>query len=251
MSTYQFCSQKGKNGWLLLSLMFFTLSACVHERPKTADPIAEDSHEYVDLGLPSGLKWATCNVGASSQYDPGDYFAWGETTTKSEYSVENSKTYGVKYRGDISGYPDLDAACANWGDKWRLPTRKEAEELIENCRWIWIRSIGGWRGRGPNGNSIFLPVTGYCDATLGGRVSGLPGSRGIIWYIVGRYWTATPTQADASKGHAWSIRFIATPELYPMDVDLYPMDVDRNDYGPILNGVGERNEGYAVRPVLD
>ena len=92
----------------------------------------ERGHEWVDLGLPSGVKWATCNVGASDPWEYGDYFAWGETSPKSEYTKENSKTYN-RNMGDISGNPNYDAARANWGGSWRIPTKKEFHELGTEC----------------------------------------------------------------------------------------------------------------------
>ena len=94
-------------------------------------------HEYVDLGLPSGLKWATCNVGAEKPEDYGDYFAWGEIETKSEYTESNSLTHG-KQMDDISGDVQYDVAAANWGDSWRMPTKDEMIELVSNCEWEWI-----------------------------------------------------------------------------------------------------------------
>ena len=123
-----------------------------------------NGHEWVDLGLPSGVKWATCNVGASSPSDYGNYYAWGETTTKSEYTKENSKTYG-KSMGDISGNRSYDAARANWGGSWRMPTRSEFIELVENCNWAKIeyggRGYGGLKATSKtNGNSIFFPAAG-------------------------------------------------------------------------------------------
>lgn len=120
-----------------------------------------NGHGYVNLGLPSGLKWATCNVGASSPSDYGSYFAWGETTTKSSYTEENSRTYNVDL-GDISGDPNYDAARANWGSTWRMPTKSEFEELLNKCKWTWTTSGGkkGYKIVGPNGNSIFFPSAG-------------------------------------------------------------------------------------------
>ena len=125
-----------------------------------------NGHDYVDLGLPSGLKWATCNVGASRPEDYGDYFAWGEIKTKSEYTDENSLTYG-KDIGNISGNSQYDVASAQWGSSWRLPILAEIEELEEQCTWKWIAIDGhkGYRVIGPNGNSIFLPAAGYRSYT--------------------------------------------------------------------------------------
>ncbi len=122
-------------------------------------------HEWVDLGLPSGLKWATCNVGATNPEDFGDYFAWGEITTKSTYTESNSSTYG-KTIGDISGNATYDAARANWGETWRMPTSTEIDELINNCIWEWTiqNGINGYKVIGPNGNSIFFPTADSdCD----------------------------------------------------------------------------------------
>ena len=120
-----------------------------------------NGHTYVDLGLPSGLLWATCNIGATSPEEYGDYFAWGETSPKEEYTEENSLTYG-KQMSDISGNAQYDAATANWGGDWRMPTRAEQQELLNNCTWTWTtqNGVNGYNVEGPNGNSIFLPAAG-------------------------------------------------------------------------------------------
>ena len=116
-------------------------------------------HGYVDLGL--SVKWATMNVGASSPEDYGSYFAWGETSVKSSYTGDNCSTYG-KSIGDIGG-TSLDAARANWGGSWRLPTIEEFQELLDNCNWTWT-TLNGKAGyevvSKKNGNSIFLPAAG-------------------------------------------------------------------------------------------
>ena len=129
--------------------------------PKVTKSII-NGHEYVDLGLPSGLKWATCNVGASSLEEYGDYYAWGEIETKSEYTEDNSKTDG-KWMSDISGNSIYDVARAKWGGSWRLPTEKELEELESKCTWEWTTQNGkkGYKVTGPNGNSIFMPAAGF------------------------------------------------------------------------------------------
>ena len=135
-----------------------------------------NGHEYVDLGLPSGLKWATCNVGATKPEGYGNYYAWGETATKSKYTEDNSLTYGhsissLQSQGIIDGNSNLtpqhDAATANWGGSWRMPTYDEQEELLNNCTWEWTtqNSISGCKVTGPNGNSIFLPAAGGRDGT--------------------------------------------------------------------------------------
>ncbi len=135
-----------------------------------------DCHEAVDLGL--SVKWATCNVGASSPSDYGDYFAWGETEPKKDYSwdtykwcrgTENSMTrYCTKSNlGVIDNrkvlMPSDDIATVKWGSKWRIPTGEMYEELINKCKWVWTELDGhsGYRITGPSGNSIFLPTAGY------------------------------------------------------------------------------------------
>ena len=131
-----------------------------------------NGHEYVDLGLPSGLKWATCNVGANNPEDYGNYYAWGETATKSEYTEDNSLTYGLgisalQAQGIIDGNSNLtpqhDAATANWGGSWRMPTREQMKELVEHCEWEWtqVNGVNGAKVIGPNGSCIFLPAAGY------------------------------------------------------------------------------------------
>ena len=144
-----------------------------------------NGHGYVDLGLPSGLKWATCNVGASQPHGYGNYYAWGETTTKESYDESNCTTYGQQIN-DFSGNVTYDAARANWGSTWRMPTKAEIEELINNCTWTWTTQIGvnGYRVTGPNGKSIFLPAAGYCDGSS---------RTGVGEY--GTYWSSTPDES--------------------------------------------------------
>ncbi len=130
------------------------------------EPEPTTGHEWVDLGL--SVKWGTCNVGASSPSDYGSYFAWGETTTKSSYTSDNCKTHN-RDMGSIAGDSSYDAARANWGGNWRLPTEEEMEELIVRCTWIWTAiKVGqdGYKVTGPNGNSIFLPAAGRYGESL-------------------------------------------------------------------------------------
>lgn len=144
-----------------------------------------NGHEYVDLGL--SVKWATCNVGASKPEDYGNYYAWGETGTKSSYTDDNSKTYG-KQMYDIKGNSLYDAARANWGGTWRLPTKAELEELNNKCTWKWTTQNGvkGYKVTGPNGNSIFLPAAGYrYGSSLKEAGEG------------GFYWSSTPEENDS------------------------------------------------------
>ena len=181
--------------------------------------------EYVDLGL--SVKWATCNVGASKPEEYGDYFAWGETTTKDTYSTSNCPTYGL----DISqlqsqGYIDsegnltaqYDAAFSNWGGSWRMPTESEMQELLNKCNWKWKKQNGvkGYKVTGPNGNSIFLPAAG---CRIGSSLDDA-GSHG-------RYWSSTPL----SDYHlAYRLNF---------------------DSGGHYASNTYRGYGYSVRPVLE
>ena len=127
----------------------------IKEKLGIKDPY--NGHEYVDLGLPSGLKWATCNVGASSPEDYGDYYAWGETETKSTYNwstykwCNGSSSTLTKYctdssRGTVDDKTTLDleddVAHVKWGGDWRMPTRQNYSELIYNCIWEWTTQGG-------------------------------------------------------------------------------------------------------------
>ncbi len=144
-----------------------------------------NGHEYVDLGLPSGTLWATCNVGANSPEEYGDYFAWGETTPKEFYSwgtykwcngTSNSLTkycFDGKW-GTVDRYIELvhedDAAHVNWGNGWRMPSADQIRELIKYCNWEWtfIDNISGCKFVSTiNGNSLFFPAAGwYIDTSI-------------------------------------------------------------------------------------
>lgn len=157
-----------------------------------------NGHDWVDLALPSGLKWATCNVGASSPEDYGNYYAWGETEEKDDYSWSTSTTYG-KEMGDIGGNASYDVARKLWGGTWRLPTQAEFEELLDedNCTWEWTTQSGvnGYRVTSKiNGESIFLPATGYRNGTS----LNYAGSFGY-------YWSSTPYESDT--GYAYDLGF--------------------------------------------
>ena len=138
-------------------------------------------HDYVDLGLPSGILWATCNVGADAPEEFGDYFAWGETEPKDYYFVGNyqycnggentltkycnNSNYG--YNGFTDDLTTLssedDAATANWDNAWRMPTKEEWLELYSNTTVIWTtqNGVNGRLFTASNGNSLFLPAAGF------------------------------------------------------------------------------------------
>jgi len=194
-----------------------------------------NGHEYVDLGLPSGLLWATCNVGASSPDDYGDYFAWGETTTKTTYNWSTYKWCNgdydrmTKYNTD-SDYGTVDnktvldlsddAARANWGGSWRIATIEEWSELTntDNCTWIWT-SQGEHEGykvvSKSNGNSLFLPAAGYRDDSELDNAG---------W--AGYYWSSS-LHADYPD-NAWSLDFSSGGDHW---------------------GIRDRYYGPSVRPV--
>ena len=172
----------------------------------------------VDLGL--SVNWADWNVGATSPEEDGDYFAWGETSPKSGKYVESTYRYhdGSSYihiGRNISG-TQYDAARANWGGSWRMPTEEECEELRDKCTWTWTtyNGVNGMKVTGPNGNSIFLPAAGWRDGTLSGRGS------------LGNYWSGSLRESDSSR--AWRL-FFGSSGSY----------VDYND----------REDGHSVRPV--
>ena len=138
-----------------------------------------DDHEWVDLGLPSGTLWATCNVGASSPEEYGDYFAWGEVdpNLKDVYDLSTYKwcngteTSFTKYctnssYGTVDNKKELDpeddAAVVNWGEDWRMPSVEQLDELMTKCTWTWTTMNGVYGGlvTGPNGNTLFLPAAG-------------------------------------------------------------------------------------------
>ncbi len=143
-----------------------------------------ENHDWVDLGLPSGTLWATCNVGATRAEEYGSHFAWGETTTKDRYDWDtykygNSPTTITKYCtestwGTVDNKtilePSDDAATVNWGGNWRTPTREELDELRTECTWTWTRLYGkyGYEVTGKNGVNLFLPAAGYRDSAGNG-----------------------------------------------------------------------------------
>lgn len=137
-----------------------------------------NGHEFVDLGLPSGTLWATCNIGASKPEEYGYYFAWGETSTKLSYISSNYSYSGKLKKLSLKN----DAANANWGGSWRMPTKAEQEELRNSSYtiWTWIsqKGVNGYKVTSKiNGKSIFLPAAGYrynSDLTN-------PGSYGGYW----------------------------------------------------------------------
>ena len=165
--------------------------------PNIPDPNPNTgNHEYVDLGL--SVKWATCNVGANKPEEYGDYFAWGETEPKSTYDWSNYKWCNGSYKtltkynnsssyGTVDNKTTLDlsddAARANWGGSWRMPTDAELTELREQCTWTWTTQNGVYgykvtsKKSGYTSKSIFLPAAGYRY----GSSLDYAGSGGLYW----------------------------------------------------------------------
>lgn len=145
-----------------------------------------NGHGYVDLGLPSGTIWATCNVGASSPEEYGDYFAWGEVEPKSSYNWNNyiygSGTPLQKYNeDDWKAGLDIqdDAAHINMGGHWVMPSKAYVDELVNGTTSSWetLNGVNGRRFTGSNGNSIFIPASGYKMNSS----SSYAGSSGFLW----------------------------------------------------------------------
>lgn len=156
---------------------------------------AINGHDYVDLGLSSGTLWATNNIGANTPAGYGNYFAWAETKSKKVYSKENCTTYNTRMYFDglpsniksdtiramlrIIDNPKYDAARANWGEGWQLPSSADFAELNKECIWQYMTIDGhnGYKITGPNGNLVFLPMAGYIEETYKSQV----GTGGFYW----------------------------------------------------------------------
>jgi len=203
----------------------------------------DNKNKFVDLGLPSGTLWATCNVGAYSAGDYGDYFAWGEIQPKKYYSWGTYKWCNkawnklTKYCDKTScgdkGFADNlttleacdDAATVNLGNGWRTPSQTEIQELIDNCRCGWrkLNRTIGLLFTGPNGNSIFLPAGGNrIDGTHNGvgefmlyltnslcSEAGSP-SETRVWGLGSS--EPKPTSAFANRAFGYLVRPVYSPE---------------------------------------
>ena len=184
---------------MLMTAVSFTAGCKPEDNPNNGGD--NDNHEYVDLGLPSGTLWATCNVGAETPEGYGNYYAWGETSIKTVYEANNYKYFQgedcllTKYCNDVEegfqGYSDTltvllaedDAATANWGTTWRMPSEQEFEELYQNTTHMWVvqNGVNGRVFTAANGNSIFLPVAGA-----------FWGSHGLVAVgEIGLYWSSS------------------------------------------------------------
>lgn len=161
--------------WILASIIFSVgQTSCFEEEENEEEP-EEYFYEYVDLGLPSGLKWATMNVGATIPEEYGGYYSWAEITEKDIYGWNNNYKYDMPESSlfvtdvvDSCGNLTYshDAASMNWGGQWRTPTEAEFKELIDCCEWTWttLNGVNGYKVSSKakdNDNSIFLPASGH------------------------------------------------------------------------------------------
>ena len=191
-----------------------------------------DSHHphLIDLGLPSGTKWACCNVGASKPEEYGGYFSWGETTEKSSYTDDNyldGKGTSYDIGKNITG-TQYDAATANWGSPWVMPNKDQMNELEDECtsEWITKNGVNGCRFTGPNGASIFLPAGGgYFGDDLSSAGS------------IGVYWSSSLNESQTGK--AWYLYFNSGSEdtfysLRSCGLSVRPVMSDAAPYYPDL-----------------
>ena len=165
-------------------------------------------HQWVDLGLPSGTRWAACNVGAESSTEWGNFYAWADTTVELGNSSTACPSFGLSVKNLIEkGYTDsvgnlkstYDVARQNWGDGWKLPSKENFLELVNECSWNWMVKDGveGYEVKSKkegNKNSIFLPAAGCMD-----------GGDFIDLGVVGRYWTSTAYSSNVY--FSWSLYF--------------------------------------------
>ena len=182
----------------------------------TPDPY--NGHEYVDLGLPSGTKWATMNVGASSETDYGNYYQYGKGASQYTETFNDSVYSGIEDPLDSS----VDTAVQVWGGSWHMPTRTQMEELTANTTYQWVTNykgstINGGTFTAPNGAVLFFPTAGlWFDGS----------QRGVGSY--GRYWGSSPSGSRGSS--AYGLGF-------------------GDDGSKDVSGFG-RDFGFSVRPVV-
>lgn len=211
-----------KNTDMILLIPYLKEESAANNTPEPdPTPGKINGYDYVDLGLPSGTKWATCNVGASSPSESGSYFAWGEIQSKEVYNEGNCWSFGHEIN-DIVGNPKYDAATANWGGTWRMPTHNDIKELKNKCEWVWTMkgSTPGYEVTGPNGKKIFLPAVGY---RIDSKINIEP---------IGQYWSGMNNPKNPDQECAGGL-FIDSEDVM----------------GPIINFL--RFTGMTIRPVSD
>ena len=192
-----YCYNSGDYDWHYGGRCYgFQVRPVLEENPNQ-DHDVHGEEQTVDLGL--SVKWASCNVGASTPEGTGGYYAWGETEEKSKYDRDTYKYYADgKYTNigsSICG-TQYDVAHVKWGEKWRMPMLDELKELVEKCTWTWTTQNGvkGMKVTGPNGHSIFLPAVGYRD-----------GNDVLSTGISGYYWSGSLNEDNG--GNVWTLGF--------------------------------------------
>lgn len=202
---------------LITSICFASSFMCKSRDSETTHNMI-DGHEYVDLGL--SVKWATTNLGANVPCEIGDYYTWGGLEPYGETNSESPFENSVVDR--ISGYIGYDTAMHVWGTGWRMPTQKEFEELINKCTWIWETSshdgvlAEGYKVVGPNGNSIFLPVTGHGPTY---------NDEGLIAMnpFNGTYWSGDSHYGDDDPSSSTVFYFLGGwPEMFGIVTEILP-----------------------------
>ena len=148
--------------------LYFVLFAILTALSMNAQSCPDNNHPHmIDLGLPSGTKWACCNVGTSTPEGYGGYYAWGETEEKEVYDWESyiycdgTEETCHDIGADIAG-TDYDVAHVKWGDPWVMPTKDQFWELLTRTTFSWVKQNGvdGAKFTGYNGQSIFMPAAG-------------------------------------------------------------------------------------------
>ena len=164
------------DGALTISDVTMMIDIILGNSPKSYLTCPDNNHPHmIDLGLPSGTKWACCNVDSDhpeyqSPTNYGGYYAWGETETKTIYTwttyihCEDSRASCQNLGSDIAG-TQYDVAHVKWGDSWVMPSKEQSDELVNNCTYIWttINGVKGGLFTGTNGGKIFLPANGHYD----------------------------------------------------------------------------------------
>lgn len=209
-----------------------------------------NGHGYVDLGLPSGTKWATCNVGAKSPEKYGDYFAWGETSPKSEYRDDTwhhkppYKIVDGVQRFIMDDYHALikkrvcdqdgnlnspfDAATSNWGSDWTIPNYVKIKELLGICsrKWISLHGVHGLYLQSPNGKSIFFPA--------GGHISGRDKCR---FGKAAEYFSSNYKPHQENEGDSWVLGINITEDELTSSVEDWSLNWLFNDLGALIRPV--------------
>ena len=199
------------------------------------------NHEYVDLGL--SVLWATCNIGAAAPYEFGNYYAWGETVAKNNFYQNYSFGTSPNIGKDISG-TKYDAAKANWGDDWCMPTKAHWEELISKCNWEWttMSNHNGYKVTGPSGKSIFLPAAGWYLGHLGNNFKD---KSCHYWssYLSDEY-SFDAYSLNGKQTYPCSVEYglPIRPILSPMSARLKRLRAEKESYDTL---VGEESKNYA------